>query len=159
MAAARAALPIPINVCRVNLDQDLTNLLQDEFGQGLKKNCFSISFSLVGNSGHLAWVRLWQLQEQRYPLLSMCVVSVWTRIWQTFWPSCRMSLGSWACILNGKRGPLRIFLCIITFVLLQTYHVKQNCSTPFLLSVASWSGLQWCISIFYSALAMLLVRV
>ena len=36
MAAARAALPIPINVCSVSLDQDLADLLaqlQDEFGQ------------------------------------------------------------------------------------------------------------------------------
>ena len=36
MAAARAALPIHINVCSVSLDQDLADLLaqlQDEFGQ------------------------------------------------------------------------------------------------------------------------------
>ena len=36
-AATRAALPIPVSVCSVGLDQDLAYLLQDEFGRGLKK--------------------------------------------------------------------------------------------------------------------------
>ena len=32
-AARRAALPIPVTLCSVSLDQDLADLLQDEFGQ------------------------------------------------------------------------------------------------------------------------------
>ena len=40
----------------------------------LKKKKKAFHLSLVGNSGHLNWARLWQPQEQCYPFLTMHVV-------------------------------------------------------------------------------------
>ena len=40
---------------------------------------FSLHFSLAGNSGHLTWVRLQQLQEQCYPFLTVRAVFSWSK--------------------------------------------------------------------------------
>ena len=42
---------------------------------------YSTSLSHAGNSGHLSWVRLQLLQEQRYPLLPVHAVFLCVRQW------------------------------------------------------------------------------
>ena len=100
--AGRSHSPSLSSSSSISLDQDLADLLaqlQDEFGQLSLWVILILFFKVIhcplwGNLGRLAWVRLQQPQEQRCPFLSVCVVSVWIRIWQT---CCRMSLGRWAC--------------------------------------------------------------